>query len=128
VSYDVQLLSGEPVILVSFSPPFDPLNDVPQAYAKAVELSQSVQTMVFLLSDVSTINLSLDDLINGMAMLKNALPKFKDYRFIGIGSSDMVKLAARAMRQAQYGNVDVSLFSSLNDALARIRAELGASA
>jgi hypothetical protein len=125
MSYAVKLLPGEPVIIVSFSLPFDPLNDVPEAYTEAAELSQTLRDTVFLLSDVSAVNLNLDDLINGLAMLRDALPKTKEYRLIGIGSSDMVKRAAQAMTQAQYGSVDVSLFSSLNDALARIRAELG---
>jgi hypothetical protein len=125
MSYAVKLLPGEPVIIVSFSLPFDSLNDVPEAYTEAAELSQTLRDTVFLLSDVSAVNLSLDDLINGLTMLRDALPKTKDYRLIGIGSLDMVKRAAQAMWQAQYGSVNVSLFSSLNDALARIRAELG---
>jgi hypothetical protein len=123
--YEVKILPAEPIVFVSITPPFNPLSDVPEAYTKAAQLSQTIPGTVFMLSDVSTISLSLDDMINGMAMLRGVLPKDNRYRFLAIGSAELIKFAAQAMKQAQYGNVDIRLFASLDEAVAHVHAELG---
>jgi hypothetical protein len=121
--FEVKILPAEPIIFISIVPPFDPINDVTQAYSKAAQLSQTISGTVFMLSDVSTLSLSLDDLINGLAMLRGILPKEDRFRFIAITSDELAKFGVQAMKQAQYGNTDIRVFPSLNEALAYIHGE-----
>jgi hypothetical protein len=78
-----------------------------------------------MLSDVSTLSLSLDDLINGLAMLRGVLPKEDRFRFIAVTSDELAKFGVQAMKQAQYGNTDIRVFPSLNEALAYVHSEQG---
>jgi hypothetical protein len=123
--YEVKILPNEPVVFISIVPPFDPINDVSQAYSTAAQLSQSIPGTVFMLSDVSTLSLSLDDLINGLGMLRHILPKEDRFRFIAVTSDELAKFGVQAMKQAQYGKTDIRVFPSLNEALTHIHAELG---
>jgi hypothetical protein len=41
-----------------------------------------------------------------------------------VASSDMLKLATDSLRQAQYGEIDAKLFSTKEEALREVRAQI----
>ncbi len=123
--FEVKILPGEPVVFVNLTLPLDMQTGVAQAYAQAIGLAQSMQGPVYMVSDVSALSFNLNDVIDGMAVLRGMLPKEDRYHFIAIGSNEMVKFASSAMKQAQYGKIDILLVASLAEALALVHKDMG---
>ena len=123
----VTRLPNEPIVVVKITPPADPQKEVGEVTQAIAEMFEGKEGPIYRINDFTDANLSFPVLVTGLALETQGLPgSFSDPRvkMVFVGTSDMVELGAKSMRQEQYGGLDILLFATLDDALAHIRAEL----
>jgi hypothetical protein len=116
----VERLTGEPIAVITFASPFNPINDVPQANERLSELSTDVPGTLHIVADISHVELPFEDIIISMAELPGddlLIARHSDTDICFVGGED-------AAEMAQYGGQDVAVYHTLDDALAAIRNKL----
>lgn len=110
----------ERLMVVVSKPPFDPQNEnlVP-ALQKFVE---KVKGTFFLVVDMREVDISFGDLVTGMAQLRQ-YPGAEMVRISAVGSGEMIKMGVQAAKQKQYGEYDIALFGTVEEALAHVAKE-----
>ena len=131
MSHTVELLDGLPfpTVLCSMSEPFDTAKETPDSVNESNVILAGIEgDVVYLIIDLSQVNTTLGNLIQGLgaALLPHAELKSDQVfssrtRLIMIGSNSLVKMASRAAGQDQYGNRHMEFFPTVDEALAFIR-------
>lgn len=119
----VERLPGEPIIVVTWSSPFDVQKESPQKFADVDALIRSDEK-VYVIDDMTRLKIDFATLVAGMAAQRVKAPGSPaDLRVktILVGSGMMWELASRGAKQLQYGGFDIPLFPSLEAALAHAR-------
>lgn len=131
MSYTVQQIKDlpAPTIVATLSDPYNAIDEAPQMVN---ELDRAVAKLagdpIFVVADLTALSLDLETIIQGLAA---AFVPRKDIstqnldadrvRTIMIGTSSLMKLAAKAGGQDQYGNRSIELYPTLDAALEQIR-------
>lgn len=120
----VQKLVGEPVAIVTYTPPFNIERDLFQAREQLAEISKKVSGTLHIVIDVSRLDLSFSDIMIGMGESSGArLEEINagDVSMSFIGSPDMLQMVKDAYQQEQYGGMKVDIYGTLDEALDAIR-------
>lgn len=123
--YTLTKLPDEPIIIVTLEDPFT----VEDAKNTAQETPQyrSEDYVSFMISDASNITLPFSEMMMIMAEVAGeGAGKINDpqMRVVSVGNDEMVKFAAEAYKQDQYGAADVQMFEAVDDALQYVREQL----
>ncbi len=126
--YSVKQLGTEPIILLTVTNPFNPLEEFGPMLKAVSELAKNIPgPVVWRLVDSSALDLTFDDLTNAMYMdTRSGDGSARDPRLksVWVGSSELIRLAVDSLKKPIYGNVDAKLFSSIEDARAYIQQEI----
>ncbi len=124
---DVTRVPNEPIVIVTITPPPDPVSEVGEVARTIATMFRGETGPIYRINDFTAVNLSFGELVVGLGLETKGDPgTFTDPRIktVFVGTSEMVELGAKSMRQEHYGGLDILLFATLEDALAHIRAEL----
>ncbi len=124
MAMEIEKLSGEPIIINRPLPPLNAEEDSKFARQEVNRLSQYIQGTVFRIVDLTQVNITLFDMMNGM---KNDVGSAtREERFYIVGTDEFINsLHVAAGEQDQYGMVkNVRAFSSLEAALVAARADI----
>ena len=129
MAWTLERLDNEPIILVTVFPPTSSYEGTIQLLHEIAELATTIPDgPIYRINDYSAITPTLDDLINVMTLeAKLGLPgSVGDPRthLIAVGSGELVELGASSFSQDQFGNHNVPLFTSQDDALNYAREQL----
>lgn len=117
-------LSNEPILILRFLPPSEPLEEIQKIQGVFAEAAPS-NPVLYVISDFSQTSISFSDVVVGMgAATKNAPDNIRPFL---VGTSEMVRLMGQAAEQEQYGKFNLTVFSSVDEALAHVRSLIAAS-
>lgn len=125
--YSVEKLQGEPIIVVRMWGELDVTvvkREIAQQVAEIIENNGGKPHWRII--DYSDYELTFSDITFGLALEASGKPgtsSDKRVRSAFVGTAQIVKEKAEAYKQAQYGRLDVPVFSTLDEALATIRAD-----
>jgi hypothetical protein len=129
--YTVQQLDNLPVptVLATMTEPFDTGKEAPVSIGEVnATLAQIEGDLVYIIIDLSQLNLNLGNLMQGFAMAYLPHEEVRTehmlddrVRTLMIGTGEMMKIAVKSLQQDQYGNHHVELFPTVDEALAHIR-------
>jgi hypothetical protein len=128
MSYKIETLTGEPVILLILTQDAAISEDMPKSGAEIRTLLDQASEPMFFIMDMSAMQISLDDLILGSnlgARGEQPLtrhPHLKEMLFVS--SSKMVKLGLKGLNTLAFGNMKVKAFDTLDEALAYVHAQV----
>jgi hypothetical protein len=132
MSYTFERFPNEPIAICTFKQPYDPKADAQGAAEELIKMLASIQGDVYYIADLRNINVSFSDLAVGLAQAFKtpgspyANPRLKTFT---VGSGELVRIGVETTARSQaYGNVQVRLFTSLEDALEQVRVEIAKSA
>jgi hypothetical protein len=121
-------LANEPIVISTTSEPLHSERDVRRAIQALTRYLQEISGNIYYISDTTQLNPpSFADIVLGLATLaqnkKGPLsdPRLRTYV---VASAEMLILAADSVHQTQYGEIDVKLFSSKEDALRDARTQI----
>ncbi len=125
MSFHVEQLDEEPIILITLSSDFDPYTEGDSLTDQILSLLDQQPEPVYYITDFSNIRLSLEQLLYVASFVargeKPVLHHPKIRCAILVTSDAMLSMSAQGLDSAVFGNVHMEVFSSLDDALDRAR-------
>jgi hypothetical protein len=127
MTFQHDLLPGEPIMLVTLFEDFNFATDLPHSTGATFKLLESVNEPVFLIDDLQRVDIALDDLTTAASITSrgdNPLyhhPKIREVLFVT--SYETTRMAIRGLTTDTFGNVRARLFDTLGEALAYARSK-----
>lgn len=124
--FTVNKLDGEPIIIVEIRDPYDYQTDPPRMFHEIDQIASTFDDGGFVIYDCRTLDVSFNDLVAGMSAQVQGVPgSISDPRLTAclVGSSVMLRLAAEGFAKPQYGEIQVPLYDTLDDALNDLRSD-----
>jgi hypothetical protein len=119
---------AEKILFLRYVAPVNPDEDMPAAIQAITQFSQSVQGNFFVIADAREFQVTFDVLVEALDLVRRQLAGVP-VRFVVIGTDEMVRLAAEAIAQKQYGSFEpAKVFATDQEAFAHCLAELKKSA
>lgn len=122
----VEMLPGEPIIILSYSGLLDE-ETVLHAFSESARLMGDSQQQVYRIADVREGIGDFSELMHIIAKIRKGVPgSSSDPRIQGIfvGNSQLARLYADFIRQQQFGGTQIPFFPTLEEALEYVRFEL----
>lgn len=123
--YTIEQFPDEPIIVVTQKDPFDAVNDSMAVAAFLLDALEKSNGDLYLVGDMTGISISFSDLVAGMAAAyatpgsPYTNPRLKTFT---VATSKLLELGAKAAaEQRQYGNANVKLYATRDEALNEIR-------
>ncbi|MCU0464374.1 MAG: hypothetical protein MUF38_07365 [Anaerolineae bacterium] len=126
MSYTISQKPDSPIIIATFTDPFDAVNDGGAVAGYLLDALNNISGNVYYIADMSTIKIDFSDLVMGLAAAYTtpgspyANPRLKTYT---VAHDDLIEFGAKAAtEQQQYGKVEVKFYRDVTEALEAIRA------
>jgi hypothetical protein len=130
--FNVERLGSEPIIVFTISGAVggsDALRDYQAAVSKIGQLAAEIPGSVYRITDATSAQLSFGDLVQALGEARSGEkgsvsdPRMKS---IFVASHELVQLAGESLKQAQYGQLNIKLCESLDQAITYAREQLAA--
>jgi hypothetical protein len=118
----IELRPQERILYSTYLPPFEAEADSQTSLKAILDFAKTMNGLFFVVTDVRQIDLSFSDLVLGMSTMRE-LAMNVQMQIVAIGSGDMLKFAADAARQKQYGQHNVVLVATPEEALNHVANE-----
>jgi hypothetical protein len=125
MSFSVEKMVGEPVILIQFHADFDAHTEAQKAFEASAKLLAEQTEPVFAIWDVRQSSTDLQSIMEGANVSRTNVTPANELGSIVVTNNPAVKLAMQGMNSDVYGNVIVPVFEEINEALAYIHQQLG---
>lgn len=124
-TYTTERLPGEPIVISHNTADWKIGTHLPEASEAAIAMLEAANEPCYYISDMSLVSMSLDDVIKaanhaargGSDILHHPLMK----QFLLVTNSRLVELAGKGLEHDVFGNVNIRVFTSLEDALTYAR-------
>lgn len=120
----LEYLEDKNILVGTFSEPYHPINDSGASAEKLMELLQTKTGDIHYVADLREVEIAFSDLAIGMAEAFGnpnspyINPRVKTYT---VGSSALIEFGVKAAtEQEQYGNIEIKLYKSVDEAFADI--------
>lgn len=121
MSYTIDKLPDRPVVLQTFQSGLSP-EELVASVAELTTILDAQSEPVYCILDMTQVSLGLDDVIAGANMAaRGSKPPFRHpnvREVVFVSSSGLVKLGARGLTSATFGNIAVRVFDTVHEALA----------
>lgn len=125
MSIEAKKLDNEPIIIMSFTPPLNLKEDIQKANEDAAKLSKEIKGDIYRIEDVSQIEINFGNLVEAMLVATKgdlgAIGATNLHTIVVNPPSKLLQIAIEGLKQSQYGNIDVTAFPTLEEALASAR-------
>ncbi len=127
MSFKVELLSGEPIILNTWYADFDFANEEPMAKSDIKQLLDRANGPTHLINNWLAFSHSLEELMVGASgTTRGDNPLFHHPnigKIVFVTTSATMKTAAEGMASEQWGKVQIATFETLDEALDYVRSD-----
>ncbi len=125
MSYTVEKMAGEPVVLIRLNADYDAATEMAGTLHESTALIAQQNEPVFSIWDIERTSVNLESLMAGTnaARLDSAAPPNQAGSII-LGNSPYLKLLAKGLDSSTYGNLKIAIFEQMDDALAYIHGQL----
>jgi len=129
MSFSIEPLPGEPIILVTLGADYSGEDDTPEIARQFAALVEASGQPVKLVIDVRQAiqRATMNNITNGMLMAVECDPPLLHHplmdELILVAVTDVMKHVAEGFRSPAFGNVKVQLFQFFDEALAYARSE-----
>ena len=129
MSFTAERIEQEPIILIRMIAPLHPVDDLAELYRQTDALAAEIPGKIYRLMDWTQAQLTFD-LIQELLDIQrrsaaSTAPKSPRVKNHYIVADEMGHLLIESLRQNQYGGLDVTIFSSEDEALQQIRQAIG---
>lgn len=128
MNYKIEVLPNEPIMLYTMLEQFSMAQDGPQAQDEAREILEQSSQPMFMILDVTGRSVTLDDVVHGASQSARGkqpiLQHPKVRKVILVATSSIVKIATKGLNTATFGNVDISVFGTVDEALTYVRSQI----
>ena len=115
MSIKVKTQPRDSLIIIEVHPPIDIQVDPHEATDRTLEFQKQMNRHICRITDYTRVHLTFSDVVAGMAADKAFSNPY--VHSIIVGTDELVKLAATSFKNDQYGNVDVKIVATIDEAL-----------
>ena len=130
MTFTIELLPDEPIMLLTFSEDFKVGQHIAASDDATRALLDTVNEPVFNVLDLRKVSMSFDDIMLGSNTgARSSNPIWKDPRIretLFVSNMSLVNIAVKGLRSATFNNIKAQAFSSVEDALAYAREQVSA--
>jgi hypothetical protein len=124
----VEFMKDEPITVYHYPEKLESNQDIRDAVIEATNHNRNLtDPVIWVIHDTTHLKLDFSTLVSALVTLTKEGPEgFDDPRLraAAVSSSELVKLAAKAAGQRQYGSWQVAIFNTYEEALAHAREDL----
>ena len=116
---DVQKLADGNIIVVKYTAPFDPQQDIPAAQEQIAEILKHTDGIVYRIDDLSEAEMDWDSFVQGIFAATRDVPgSMVDPRIRGVlvGEYELVQLASERMKHENYGATNTPMYHNIGEA------------
>ncbi len=128
MSYTIELLPGEPILLSNIHADFNVGQELLEAVNQLTRMLDAADGQLYYVTKLENFSLSFGDMVQVLSRLTSGDLAFMKhpnlYKVVVVANNDLIRLGSNALSQTQYGGVRVDVFDSLEEALASVRDEL----
>jgi len=127
MSYRVERLPDEPILILTAGAEFSIKNDVLASAEEATGLMAEIpEGPIYYVLDTHGLRINFSDLVSGLWQATRATNLLKEPRLqlVAVGSGTLIEMGIKSLSQAQYGGLSVPLFETIDEALTYIRQEI----
>ena len=126
--FSVELLQGEPIVIVTVQPTFDPLINYDSLFSQLGSVLRGVPGPIYRITELLAGQITFSDMTTAIEQEANSGKPGSTgdarIRSILVSRALLAQTAVSTIARDQYGGLDVPLFGTLSEALAYARAEL----
>lgn len=124
MGYSINHLSGEPVLIATFTEPFDAVSDGGAVAGSLINALNNRTETLYYIADMSGLQISFSDLVSGLAAAFATPGSPYTHPLIKIftvATDELIGLGAKAAaEQQQYGKASVKFYPNVEEALKEI--------
>jgi hypothetical protein len=128
MSFTIEKLPDEPIIICSMSEQFNPLKDYGAFWQRLGEVVKDMEGPIYRITHLKTDQIQFSDMVLALAAeAKSGMPgSLTDPRIrsVLVNRSILAQMAVESIKQEQYGQLDTPLFGTLDEALTYVRQQL----
>lgn len=121
MTYTIELFSDEPILYCSFHHDFDFDNEISKLIDQSNAALDAVPEPVYLIADTLAYQFSISDVITGASLTtRGEKPPFfhpNVRKVIWVLDSKLMELTAKGLNSPAFGNLEIEVFSTLEEAL-----------
>jgi hypothetical protein len=122
VTVKIEQRPQERTLFAACTLPYDAEKDTTDIVQAITQFAATMNGLFFVVGDYRQIDLSFGDMVIGMGSLRQ-LPGAGQVQIVAIGSGEIMKLAADAASQKQYGQYNVVLVATPEEAFNHVANE-----
>lgn len=132
MSIQVELLADKRTLLLTYPGKVKWESDMRAALRDVIDALDQVEAFpIYQIVDMTALpNLSFSDVVQALGHIARSpegqILREYDIQVIYVGTSDLVRLAADAMKQEQYGGQQIPVFDTLGEAAAYVQEQMAA--
>lgn len=129
MTYSVKLLSGENILLGQWHEDFSFQDEMYAYNNEALDILDSLTAPVYVIHEFANPALSMQDIMTGASIAtRGEKPSFQHpmiKEIIFVTTSQVIKVAAKGLNSMPFGNVDVTILDTVDEARAFVRSQSG---
>lgn len=126
MAHTVEKLPNEPIVIVTYQEPFSIKDEIPAIKEDLENLAGQIEGHMFDIHEATNLKLDFSKIVQalGTAFSRTKKPAHLDrLTTIGVGSGPLFSLAEMASKQDQYGNYNIKILPTLEEALSFARSQ-----
>ncbi len=123
MAFQITEVPGKPILMIVPSESIDPQGDLFAAIQAVRQYYEKIKQPFYYLNDLRAMPLTFDQLTDLLSMMRGQFQGLP-VTFVFVGTSNLAKLGATALKQRQYGGWDVVIFATLEEAMTYIDDQL----
>jgi hypothetical protein len=131
VGHTITQMPDEPIIVATFTNPFDPVKDAVPVAGYLLEHLKNTTGRVYYIADMSGLKINFSDLVQGMSQAFTdpnspyVNPRLATFTVAG---DTLISVGVKAAAEQQrYGKANIKLYRSINQAMSEIRKQMAKS-
>jgi hypothetical protein len=125
MSFKIEKLPNEPIIICTLAPNFEPANDYPSFWPQLGKMVEGMEGPIYRITHLLSTNFNFGQMTVAIGEeTRSGLPgSLGDPRIrsVLVSQAALAQLAVQSLQQEQYGQRDNPLFGTLEEALAYVR-------
>lgn len=126
MSIHIEAFENEAIVIGHFEEPFNASSDLGDLNEAVTEMLQTSDGIVYRIEDLTHIDVSFSALVEGLSVVTSKThegsARNERIRLLFAGhDQDLLEMLQSSFKQKQYGEIDVEIFETLDDALTYVR-------
>jgi hypothetical protein len=125
----INKLHNEPIIIATYTKDQLPAEAINEVIQYTAQLLEEIDGVIYCIEDLTEADMTFGNAVQAMAAVTKKQPgSARDPRvkMLLVGSGSLLDVCAKAFRQLQYGELQIPLYSSIEEALADAREMIAA--